>query len=413
MTAKRTRPNGENSIYPYRNGFAAYVWITTPSGRRMRKYVYGRTREDVHRDWIALQGKARRGPVATNVPTLAQYLHRWLEEAVEPNLAPLTASTYETLVRLYLEPGLGHVRLDRLKVRDVQAWFNQLQTECQCCAQGKDVRRAQRDPARARCCAKGACCRSYASGRTIKDARTVLRSALSHAMTEELVERNVAALVKAPKLRPRKVKSWTSDEARRFLESSRQDKDTLYAAFVLVLVLGLRKGEALGLTWESVDMTHGEVVIDHQLQRVKRQLLHRRTKSEASEATLPIPDLVQTSLQVRKAQQDQDRVDVGPAWRGLDEGPHFVFTGRYGTPIDPRTMNSRFTARCAAAGVRRLTVHDSRRTCATLLVDLDVHPRVIMRILRHADLAVTMEIYANASSKATQDALRRLGESLK
>lgn len=76
-------------------------------------------------------------------------------------------------------------------------------------------------------------------------------------------------------------------------------------------------------------------------------------------------------------------------------------------------MNRKFTARCRAAGVRHLTVHDARRTCATLLVDLDVHPRVIMRILRHADLAVTMEIYAKASSKATREALRRLGESLK
>jgi integrase len=54
-------------------------------------------------------------------------------------------------------------------------------------------------------------------------------------------------------------------------------------------------------------------------------------------------------------------------------------------------------------------VHDARRTCATLLVDLDVHPRVIMRVLRHADQAVTMEIYAKASSEATREALRRLG----
>ncbi len=62
--------------------------------------------------------------------------------------------------------------------------------------------------------------------------------------------------------------------------------------------------------------------------------------------------------------------------------------------------------------MRHLTIHDARRTCATLLVDLDVHPRVIMRILRHADLSVTMEIYAKASSAATTEALRRLGDSL-
>jgi integrase len=79
---------------------------------------------------------------------------------------------------------------------------------------------------------------------------------------------------------------------------------------------------------------------------------------------------------------------------------------------EPRTLNRKFAARCEAAGVRPFNVHDARHTCATLLVDLDVHPRVIMRILRHADQAVTMEIYANASSAATRDALRRLGDIL-
>jgi integrase len=73
-----------------------------------------------------------------------------------------------------------------------------------------------------------------------------------------------------------------------------------------------------------------------------------------------------------------------------------VFTGNYGTPIDPRTPNRRFTTRCGQAGVRHLMVHDARRTCATLPVDLEVHPRVFMRIRRQADVSMTLEIYANA-----------------
>ena len=88
-----------------------------------------------------------------------------------------------------------------------------------------------------------------------------------------------------------------------------------------------------------------------------------------------------------------------------------MFTGRYGTPVDPRTVNRAFTARAAKASVRRITVHDARRTCASLLADLDVHPRVAMQILRHADFAVTMEVYTQVSSKQTREALRRLGES--
>jgi integrase len=227
-----------------------------------------------------------------------------------------------------------------------------------------------------------------------------------------LIDRNVAQLVQIPRQRKHRPVPWTSEEARRFLESARSSADPLYAAYVLVLVLGLRKGEVLGLSWEAVNFEQGTLVPDHQLQRVRRSLLYRETKTEASDAWLPMPDIVAAALMIRRTQQDGEREAAGEIWQQTNDMPSLVFTGRYGTPIDPRTLNRRFTARCEAAGVRRLTVHDARHTCATLLVDLDVHPRVIMRILRHADQAVTMEIYANASSAATRDALRRLGDSL-
>lgn len=67
--------------------------------------------------------------------------------------------------------------------------------------------------------------------------------------------------------------------------------------------------------------------------------------------------------------------------------------------------------RCEKAGVRTITVH-ARRTCGSLLADLDVHPRVAMQILRHAQFSITMEIYPQVSSEQTREALRRLGESL-
>jgi integrase len=89
-----------------------------------------------------------------------------------------------------------------------------------------------------------------------------------------------------------------------------------------------------------------------------------------------------------------------------------IFTTRYGGPIEPRNFNRAWEVRIAGAGVPRITVHDARRTCASLLVDLDVHPRVVMQVLRHAQFSITMEIYARVSSNATRDALKRLGESL-
>jgi integrase len=99
---------------------------------------------------------------------------------------------------------------------------------------------------------------------------------------------------------------------------------------------------------------------------------------------------------------------AGDGWIGSG----LVFTTRTGTPFEPRNFNRRFDARCALAGVRRITVHDTRRTCATLLAALDVHPRVAMRILRHAQIDVTMNVYTEVSDAKTLQALKRLGKQL-
>lgn len=79
-----------------------------------------------------------------------------------------------------------------------------------------------------------------------------------------------------------------------------------------------------------------------------------------------------------------------------------ALTALNGTPIEPRNFDRSYDNRITNAGVRRITVHDARRTCVTLLADLDVHPRVAMQILRHAQFSITMEIYTQVSSAATQ-----------
>jgi integrase len=225
---------------------------------------------------------------------------------------------------------------------------------------------------------------------------------------EGLVTRNATAGVKLPKIRNHKRKAWSSDEARVFLESARTDKDPMYPLYVLVLVLGLRKGEALGLTWDDVDLDERELTVSLQLQRVSRQLLHRETKTEGSEATLPLPDICAAALKLRKSTQAGTKSAAGAAW----QGDTLVFTTRDGTPIEPRNLNRSWDARCAKAKVRKITIHDARRTCGSLLADLDVHPRVAMAILRHAQVSITMEIYTMVSSKQTREALTRLGDSL-
>lgn len=403
--AGRSRANGEGSIYPYRNGFAAYVWVTTPSGTRKRKYVYGQTRDDVHDKWLKLHQAAKNGPVATKTPKIGAYAEYWLADVIRPNRAPKTYVNYELFMRLYVVPLLGEKRLDRLTLTEAQRWANKLPEMCQCCAQGKDARRTQD---KRRCCAVGKCCNTTPSARTIRDIRDCLRSMINHAIQEELVSRNVVALVKLPTVRKKKRKRWLTAQAIQFLESAREDDDPLYAAYVLILVMALRVGETLGFPVDGADFEAMNLEIEYQLQRVSRELLHRETKTEGSATTLPFPAIVGTSLQQRLAERDRDRVKAGDAWQECG----LMFTTRFGTPIEPRNFNRAWDARCAKAGVPRITVHDGRRTCGSLLADLDVHPRVAMAILRHAQFTVTMEIYTEVSDESTRAALKKLGDSL-
>jgi len=85
-----------------------------------------------------------------------------------------------------------------------------------------------------------------------------------------------------------------------------------------------------------------------------------------------------------------------------------VVTSSIGTPLDPRNFHRKFKERAQQAGVPVVPVHSARRTCATLLVHLGVHPRVAMQILRHSQIAVTMDIYAQVSNASTRDELQQL-----
>ena len=399
------RRNGEGSIYPVPGGYRGYVWCTGPDGTRYRKYVKGKTYEAAQRAWLKLREEANRGPVASDVPTLENFLQYWLEDIIRPNLAPKTAEKYELFAWLHIVPHLGAKRLDKLQVKDIRQWLNKLGHICQCCAQGKD---AVRPAGKRRCCAIGECCHEILSTGTRKDARNALRAALTCAVEEQIITRNPAAVIRLPSQRqPRaKRRAWTVDEARRFLESARRDDDVFYAAYILILVLGLRKGELLGLTWELIDLDAGELYIGAQLQRVGRQLLLRETKTETSEAPLPLPDLCVTALKLRQQQQETDRDQADGAWLDND----LVFTTRYGTPIEPRNFNRSFDRRIVKADVPQITVHGARRTCGSLLAALDVHPRVAMQILRHSKIGLTMEIYTEVPSAGTRDALKKLGQ---
>lgn len=411
MTGRRV--NGEGSIFPYKGGYSAQAWVTTPDGQRKRVTVYGKTWEETHEKWIELKAKAAKQPIAVKIPTVAEYLRYWLDEVIKPNREDGTYSVYELSSRLYVIPGIGKKSIDpkRLTVRVAQTWLNSLAESCQCCAQRRDAQRKV-----PQCCAVGACCGNYPSRRVIEGARNTLRAALNNAMREELISRNVAELVTIPRSRKKSQRrsSWTVEEARQFLESARRDGDPLYPLWVLILVLGIRRGEGLGLIADSVDETKAEIGLEWQLGRVGgHPLTHKQQlKTDGSVETLPVPPIVLTALRMARERQDARQTASWPEVCICGERHRLLFTTATGHPLEPRNVKRSFDARCKRAGVRQIKIHDTRRTCGSLLAALDIHPRVAMAVLRHSRIALTMEVYTQVPDKTTREALKRLGDFL-
>jgi integrase len=373
QSRRRQRSNGDGSLYRRRDGYwVGAFYAPTVSGGRRRIVVYGKTREQARDKLTKAQQEVGAGVlVPDELWKLGPYLEYWLENFVKRNRRPATYTLYEMNIRLYLNPGLGNYKLTAMTVANVQKFFNQrLQ-------QGDSVRKVQ-------------------------VMRTVLSAALTRAVREELIPRNVARLVELPEWHAGTIRPWTAEEARQFLAVS--ESDPLHAVFVLLVLYGLRRGEVLGLRWQDIDSQAGTIRIEQQVQRVGGEMHIGPVKTRAGHRKLPLLKLVRQALEAQSLTQARYRVDMGSAWPDTD----LVFTTRTGRPIEPRNLVRSFRRICETKHVRLIKVHHIRHTVASLLKALGVPARDAQVILGHSRLAVTLEIYTHTDDEARLDALTRL-----
>lgn len=230
--------------------------------------------------------------------------------------------------------------------------------------------------------------------RNVQIIREVLRAALTRAMREELITRNVASLVELPKWEGREGTPWTIDEARRFLLAAADDP--LHVAFLLAALYGLRRGEVLGLRWRDVDFNNPQLHIRQQVQRFDGQLQQVPLKTKASRRNLPLIEELRTALY---AQYEA----TGKGISGL------VFSTSTGQPIEPRNYRRSFMRLCEKAGVRPIRTHDMRHTAATLLNKVGASARDAQLILGHSTVTITQNIYQHDDLESRLDALGQVG----
>lgn len=138
-------------------------------------------------------------------------------------------------------------------------------------------------------------------------------------------------------------------------------------------------------------------------------------KTRASQAPLPMPKPIADLLRKRKSEQKRERIQEGPRWVGWEwqgEQADLVFTQPNGRPIGAHDDWEEWYELLDEAGVDPINPHAARAAMATLLVSLGVDPRVVMEMLRHANISTSMDLYAKAPSKAMRAAAEALTTAL-
>src|SRR6266568_4153677 len=225
---------GEGSVYPRGDGrWVSYLRL--PDGRK--KFFTGRTAEVVKARLAEAQRQAYAGQlVIGRDQTVAQYLERWLAEAVRHSVRPNTYVNYELCVRRLL-PHLGRVRLRALAPEHIQH------------ALGKLLDRGL-------------------SARTVRQVHMVLRCSLKQAVLWRLLASNPSDAVRPPRAERKEMRTLNEDEVKRLLAVTAGTRH--HSLWIFLVTTGVRLGEALALKWSDIASDEASATIRRSLQRQRR-----------------------------------------------------------------------------------------------------------------------------------------------
>jgi integrase len=368
------RSRGEGSIQEIdgRPGYRAQ--LTLPDGRRPTKQF--KTKKQAA-DWLADQrALAEAGAlVAPTTLTLGAWMEEWLSTR---HRAPNTLALERSHFRTHFDP-ISKVRLDRLSPLVCRRFFEGLEHRL----------KAQRPP--------------LGQPHTLRHCYNLLRTALEGAVEHRLLASNPLASIPRPKVPRPEPKYLTEEEAGKVLRAADASGDRRGLAVHLMLRLGLRRGEALGLIWSDVDFERGTITVSHQLQR-------EPDPAEPGQTVL-VRVAPKTATSIRVLSADRTLLALLEAWsHGLFElapPDALVVCKPSGKPFDPDAASSWLRELGKSVGVR-VTPHRLRHTAATMMLNHDVAITTVGSVLGHSDIRTT-SVYARVLDDTRRSALEALG----
>lgn len=185
-----------------------------------------------------------------------------------------------------------------------------------------------------------------------------------------------------------------------------EDEPTVYKTLVtLIIHTGMRRGEALGLTWKDVDFDRGTLDINKERIYIRNTgTVEDTPKNDTSKRVIAIPSQALAALKEYKAEQIQEFMKLGNKWTENA----YIFTSWNGTPLHPDTPTKWFTAFLKRHDLPPIHLHSLRHTNASMLIANGVDIKTVSKRLGHSNTQTTGVIYSHAIRKADEIASEKL-----
>ena len=234
----------------------------------------------------------------------------------------------------------------------------------------------------------------------------VLKAAMKWAVPVGLLSRDPLVGVSRPRVVSKAMTAWTTEEARTFLEATRDDR--LAVAWALLLTRGVRRGELAGLRWKHVDLDAGVLQIAETRITVNGKPAASTPKTAAGRRTIPLDESLVALLRSHRARQAQERLAAGSAF----DRAGYLIADELGRPYAPERISDRFQRLQEELELPRIRLHDCRHTAASLMLASGVPTKVVADLLGHSSPTITLEVYAHVMPGMAEEAGAALSASL-
>ena len=320
--------------------------------------------------------------------TLGDYVLYWYKVYKMPKHEPSTVGVQLNYIHTHIQTSIvGQMQLNEVSTSDLQKFLGQL------------LLAGNRSSIKS--------LNSYGkplSHWTVQKIRQMLIAAYNQALKENMVQHNYAADTDPI---PRSISNYSffsTEHQQKFLAQTKNHR--FYAAYLLLFYTGCRRSEILGLSWNNINFKQNYITINQTLVLEHNlPVLKKRTKTQGSNRTIPIPQEIKLQLRIVQHNQKIEKA-ADPHWLNQE---NLVFTNKDGSVHNPNYFSRNFKETVKRLGFpSNLHLHSTRHTFATNMFQLGIPLTDIQSLGGWSSPDVLLRIYAHSVQKSHRKAINKL-----